>query len=481
MTSQARLAAIQRTDFPYFMRELFAILHPGKPPLQLDNATRAICHALEQTRVGDDKRLVINVPPRHLKSITASVGFCCWLLGHRPQTQILVGTYNAELAEKHARMVRTIMKHPWYRALFPATVVETDRALEITTTAGGFRKAVTTSGSGTGFGGDVIVLDDCMKALDATSEAARKQVEDWFTGTIGSRLNNKGEGVIISIQQRLHETDLSAFMLERGARHLNLPAIANKPERIPLGNGRFFVREPGDLLSPEREPQSVLDKLRRDNGPQVFSAQWMQNPVAPEGNILREEWFGVYEGEPEREWFHKVVQSWDTGMSDAPTSDYSVCTTWGFRQNQWYLVDVIRERLNYPDLKRTVILHRRQWDADCVVIERAGSGISLAQDLRTQGQLVPILWEVTEAKEERLIGCLGEIEAGNLLLPREAPWLDAFRSELRAFPFGRHDDQVDSMTQFIKFQQHNWKWVLNLHERGTGRLLSSARVRQKPW
>jgi len=165
-----------------------------------------------------------------------------------------------------------------------------------------------------------------------------------------------------------------------------------------------------------------------------------------------------------------VVQSWDTGLSDEPTADYSVCTTWGYRDRFWHLLDVTRERFAYPDLKRAVLRQHRIWKPDCVLIEDAGTGKALWQELRSSDVLRPIMWEVTEDKETRLIGVTGQLEEGLCLLPAEAPWLEAFRQELRAFPFGRHDDQVDSMTQFLQY--HIWRGRSLLAERDeTGRLL----------
>ncbi|OWK27543.1 terminase-like family protein [Sphingomonas mucosissima] len=147
------------------------------------------------------------------------------------------------------------------------------------------------------------------------------------------------------------------------------------------------------------------------------------------------------------------MQSWDTGLSDEPGADYSVCTTWGYRERRWYLVDVLRARLAFPDLKRAVLRLKRQWRADEVIIEDAGSGISLWQEFRANGDFRPLMWKVRQGKEERLVGVTGQLEAGLCVLPAEAPWLEAFRHELRGFPFSRNDDQVDSMTQFLEYQR----------------------------
>lgn len=421
-----------------------------------------MCHQLERVYAGDEKRLVITVPPRHLKSIATSVALVAWALGHNPAFKIMVASYSQDLARLHSENTRTILESAWYKKLFPGTRIKHpgNRQLELVTTKGGFRKAVSLGGSVTGHGADLIIVDDLMKADDAHSQAERDRVRRWFDDTLATRLNNKADGAIISIQQRLHEDDLAAYLLEKKYAHLNLPARAETDEKIPLGGGLFHTRRAGDVLSPDRENEEVLDQLRRDLGPQVYSAQYQQNPVAPEGNLIRLEWFGRYDEQPDRDYFLKVVQSWDTAMTSNPRSDFSVCTTWGFREDKWWLLDVFRERLDYPDLKRAVIRLRRLWSADKVVIEDAGSGKSIYQELKVNGDFRPRMWTPVEDKETRLIGQTGQLEAGRCLLPTDAPWLDAFCSELKAFPSGRYDDQVDSMTQFLEFEMRHRRWVL---------------------
>ena len=483
--SSARvLAAARRTEFAFFLMKVFATLHPGEPPLDLAWYIRAMTHALSEVAAGRKRRLVITVPPRHLKSVTASVAFVAWLLGRDPSMKIMVASYSQDLARLHSNHTRTIMESDWYKSDFPATRISDrgNRAVELETTAGGVRKAVSVSGSITGFGADLVLVDDCMKADDARSPTVREETRSWFDNTLLSRLNNKATGQIVSIQQRLHEDDLPAYMLEKGYEHLNLPAIAERDEIIPLGWGGVHQRKVGDLLNPSRENQEVLDQLRRDLGPAVFAAQYQQDPVAPEGNLIRMEWFGTYEEMPERHELLKVVQSWDTGMSAAPTSDYSVCTTWGFHRetNKWHPLDVLRERLDYPDLKRAVVRLKNRWQADKVLIEDAVSGKSLWQDLKASGSFLPVMIRPVTGKEERFAGCLGEVEAGLILLPTEAPWLDAFRAELKAFPSGRHDDQVDAFSQFVSWQLRHWKWVLT-EWKGDGRPLRAVRLRRRPF
>ena len=458
------MSAARRQHFPLFLMKAFETLHPGDRPLELAWYLHAICHALGEVRAGNERRLVITVPPRHLKSVTASVAFVAWELGHNPKAKIMVASYSQDLARHHSNQTRMIMESEWYRRDFPKTRISDrgNRALELETTAGGVRKAVSVGGSITGFGADIIIVDDCMKADEAKSPTVRLELRNWFDNTLLSRLNDKATGRIISIQQRLHEDDLPAYMLDKGYRHLNLPAIAEKEEAVAVGAGRLHHRGVGDLLNPFRENKETLDRLRRDLGPVVFSAQYQQEPVAAEGNMLRLEWFGTYDEMPPRHRFLKVVQSWDTGMTAQPTSDWSVCTTWGFEldSHKWYLLDVFRRRLDFPDLRRAVVDLRKRYRADQMIMEEAGSGYAVYQDLRSKGEKWPIMIRPVVSKEERFNGCLAEVEAGHFLLPADAPWLADFRSELRAFPHGKHDDQADSFSQFVKYQMLHWRWVL---------------------
>lgn len=478
------LAAARRQNFSLFLMKTFETLHPGEPPLGQAWYLDAICHALGEVRAGRERRLVITVPPRHLKSVTAAVAFAAYLLGHDPQMKIMVASYSADLARQHSNLTRLVMESAWYKRDFPHTRISDrgNRALELETTSGGVRKAVSVGGSITGFGADLIIVDDCMKADDARSPAVREGLREWFDGTLLSRLNDKRTGRIISIQQRLHEDDLPAYLLEKGYAHLNLPAIAIKDERVAIGPRRTHHRVVGSLLNPAREDHAVIEALRRDLGPAVFSAQYQQDPVAPEGNLIRMEWFGTYEVAPERDRFIKVIQSWDTGATANPNSDPSVCLTWGFHFNtfKWYLLDVYRERLDYPDIFKAVIRMRKQYRADRVIIENASSGHALWPDIKAKQNWRPIMYTPAACKEERFNGCLGEVEGGYFLLPVAAPWLDAFKAELKAFPHGRHDDQVDAFSQFVNYQRAAWLWVATEFT-ADGRAKNVGRWRTRPW
>lgn len=476
------MSAARRKYLAIFVMKVFETLHPNDPPLEMDWPIKAMCHVLTEVHKGNALRQIITVPPRHLKSILSTVALAAWTLGHNPSQQIVVAYYGLTPARHHCRLVRKIMESEWYKRDFPDTKLANVTALEFSTTAGGGRRAVSVDSAMTGLGADIIIIDDAMKANDARSQVMCDTTRAWFDNTLASRINNKASGKIISIQQRLSEADLTAYLLEKGFVELRLPAIAEKEELICTGDNQHHLRKVGDLLSPRRENADTLARLKREMGAVAFSAQYQQQPVLPEGNLIQMEWFGNYDLTPERYELLKVIQSWDTAMSAQPTSDYSVCTTWGFERQtyKWYLLDVFRERLDFPDLKRAVYRLRKRWEADKVLIEDAGSGKSLWQELRAGGIFLPVMIGPALSKEERFTGCLAEVEAGHFLLPKDASWLEAFRSEIRAFPFSRNDDQVDSFSQFVNYQLKNWRYIVTEFT-PQGRKRDLVRLRKRPW
>ena len=449
----AMLRALLRTNFYAFVEKAFATLHPGQrfiPGWHVE----AMCWQLQQVAEGGVQRLLITVPPRHLKSICASVALPAWVLGRDPSLKIMVASYGQDLAANHSRGFRTLIEAPWYRRLYPKMQVHPKRntEAELMTTRMGGRKAVSLGGPVTGFGADILIIDDLMKAADARLESERQRVKDYCEQTLFPRLNDKRTGRIIAIQQRLHEDDVAGYLIDKGTfRHLNLKAIAEEDEVFEIDLGLPHTRRKGEALFPAREPLETLEQTRREIGSFAFSAQYQQNPVPPEGNRIRWEWFGTYDERPERGWFQTVVQSWDTAVTAEPTSNFSVCTTWGFREGKWYLLDVLRARLEYPAVKRRVRELGDRWRAEKIIIENAGTGIPLYRELRGEmgDRLVP--YRPTLDKETRVAAQTAKLETGNFLLPKQAPWLEPLKQELLAFPNGRFDDQVDSLTQFLEW------------------------------
>jgi predicted phage terminase large subunit-like protein len=470
MNKQAAFAALLHSDLGSFIRKSFQTIVPGTPYLP-NWHIKAIVHQLMRVHGGEISRLLINQPPRSLKSICVSVAYVAWLLGHDPTRRVIVVSYSNEFAAELHRQFRMVIDAPWYRALFPGMRPARDSGTELVTTAGGSRYATSVGGALTGRGADLIIVDDPLKAEEAMSEAARKRVIDWYGGTLVSRLNDKETGSIIVVMQRLHENDLAGHLLDQGGwQHLDLPSIAVDDSVIPLGNGKQMTRRIGDILHPERESKDTLDRIKAETGSLMFSAQYQQRPVPVEGHLIRRNWFRHYDNLP-HDSAKRIVQSWDIAIMTGDANDYSVCSTWWIIKADYYLVDVFRARLQYPDLRRKLASLAAKHGAGTILIENAGPGMALLQDLwrdPPRGMPRPIGRKPDGSKVDRMVAQSAKIEAGHVLLPKEADWLDTFLHELLAFPTGRHDDQVDSVSQFLKWSSYQRESVFDLTMIGMG-------------
>ncbi|MEQ9015744.1 MAG: phage terminase large subunit [Marinovum algicola] len=450
----AALTAALRSDLTAFIAKCVVTVAPGSP-YRPNWHIEAIAHALTRCRDGATTRLVVTQPPRSLKSIATSVAFVAWVLGHDPTRRIICVSYSQDLANELARQFRLVVTSAWYRALFPAMRLARETGAEVITTRGGSRLATSIGGTLTGRGADLILLDDPLKAEDAASQNARRRVRDWYTSTLATRLDDKRRGVIVLIMQRLHEDDLAGHLLAAGGwAHLDLPAIAPEAATIRLGPRPqdIHYRAEGDVLHPARERRATLDRIKAEIGSLAFSAQYQQRPVPLEGNLVRRSWLGAYDIPPAPGPGVRIVQSWDIATTASDTADWSVCTTWAIVGRSYSLLDVWRDRLEFPDLRRRVVALQQAHGASTVLIEDAGLGKGLVQDLRADGPRgfpKPIAIKPTGDKLTRLEAASAIFEEGRVLLPRDAPWLGTFLDELFGFPNARHDDQVDSVSQFL--------------------------------
>ena len=447
------LHALLRNDYHAFMQKAFETVNPGRDFLP-NWHTRSMAWHLAQCYAGNIRLLIITLPPRHLKSLSASVAFPAWVLGHDPTRRVICASHGDDLAAMFSLQTRAVMQTPWYQRTFPMTKLSKSKNTEreFVTTRKGNRFSTSVGGSMTGRGANFIIIDDPIKTNEATSEAERNQVNEWFRNTVFSRLDDKNKDVIIIVMQRVHVNDLVgnvSGLLKWTV--LDLPAIAPAPACIQIGDNAFHEREEGDIPHPAHEDQAALDEIKQVLGSFAFEAQYQQNPLPPEGNMVKLEWFKRYAARPSRDVFSQIVQSWDTATETGAATSYSVCTTWGILENRYYLLHVLRERMDFPALKSTVIRHARNWGADTVLIEKAGSGHALLQCLLSETNLSAIAITPEFDKETRLAQASPQIEAGRVHLPTEALWLAEFEKEVLAFPNGKFDDQVDSLSQFIRW------------------------------
>jgi predicted phage terminase large subunit-like protein len=445
--------ALLRLDFSSFIERCFHQLNPSTP-YQPNWHIELIAARLEECRKGEIRRLIINLPPRNLKSLCASIALPAWCLGHDPTAQILSVSYAQDLSDKLARDCRSIMGTGWYRRLFPTRLSPQKQSVqEFVTTKQGFRLATSVGGVLTGRGAaDLIIIDDPLKPDEALSDSQRRAANEWYENTLYSRLNDKNKGCIIIIMQRLHEDDLVGHVLgQEKWEVVSLPAIAEQDEvhliETPFGSRRF-ARKAGEPLHSARESLKTLQHIRQTVGDYSFAGQYLQAPAPLGGGMVKVDWFNRFDsnGTPK---FERIVQSWDTANKATELSNYSVCTTWGIIGKKAYLLNVLRRRMEYPELKRAVREQMQMFEASVVLVENKASGTQLLQELIHDGLHGATAFEPEGDKIMRMNSQTAMIENRFIYLPEKAPWLAEYLHEMSTFPNGKHNDQVDSTSQFL--------------------------------
>ena len=416
---------------------------------------RLIASALERVSDGSLKRLMIFMPPRHGKSMLASEFFPAWYLGVHPDHQVIASTYAQELANDFGRKVRNITKSPEHAALFPGFSLSADSqaACRFHTPQKGVYQGVGVEGGATGRGAHLLLIDDPVKNREeAESESRRKLVKDWYTSTAYTRL--MPGGAVIVIQTRWHEDDLAGWLLREhtheGWETINLPALAEPDDALG--------RAEGDPLWPEAYPLEALERIRRTVGARDWAALYQQRPSAAEGAIFKREHWQTHkptETNPmallQALGIHHVIQAWDTAFKTRETNDFSVCVTLGVAKSRYYVLDVWRDRAEFPELKRAMVSQHAKWKAHSVVIEDTAAGQSLIQELRRNTRMPLIAMKADHDKVTRAHAATPSHEAGLCYLPEGEPWVDDFEDELAGFPGAAHDDQVDAFVHAMTY------------------------------
>jgi predicted phage terminase large subunit-like protein len=391
-------------------------------------------------RGGETNRLILNGPPCTLKSLEVSVAFPAYLLGLDPTRRIFTISYADELAAKHTSDFRSIVESRWYRLAFRKMRIQRMHEGEVITTQRGFRKSTSVYGALTGLGGDLFIIDDPQKTIDAQSETRRKTLNEWFSHTLVSRLDDKRKGAIIVVMQRVHMDDLSGYLIESPDDWtvLSLPAIAESAdEQIPVAKGTFHQREIGEALHPSFEPIEVLRKQRETIGSEIFAAQYQQCPVPQGGAMIKRRWLRYYDTLPPRSWNTHIILSWDTAAKNGAQNDWSVCTVWMLAEEHFYLLDLIRGRYEYPQLRSIALALAKKYDPNRILIEDASTGIALAQELRQAGFYMVDPIPVERDKIGRLYIQQAKFEAGLVLFPRGAAFLPELEPDSWRSPEGR--------------------------------------------
>ena len=440
------------------------------PEFYVDTVTPAQHHTLlndklQQVADGDLTRLMVFMPPGSAKSTYASVTFPTFYMGTHPNEPVILASYGSSLAAKFGRKCRQITGSDKYQELFNCHLRKDNRAVDdwgltngSTFMCGGILSGLT------GNRAKLIVIDDPVKGReDADSPTIREKTWEAYLNDLRTRL--KPRGAIVIIQTRWHEDDLSGRMLpddwngESGSitskdgeewEVLCLEAECTRPDD-PLN------RSVGEYLWTDWFTQEHWQREKSIQGSRNWAALFQQRPRPMEGSLIQREWIHRYRETPPE--FLRVVQSWDTAYKDKEINDPSVCTTWGETRHGYYLLDVFRDRLTYPDVKRAIINAALKWKPQAVLIEDKASGQSLIQELK-QGTQVnddaiypPVIAVDPKGvnKIDRLVAVSSLFESGAVHLPEQAPWLLDYEMELFGFPISTHDDQVDSTSQYLKW------------------------------
>jgi len=426
-----------------------------------------IIDKLELLELGLITQLMIFMPPRHGKSLLASVIFVAWYLGRHPDREVIFVTYGQSLSDDFGRRVRNMVSNPTHQAIFPECRLAKDSnsVQRFSTTAGGSYYAVGRGGPITGRGAHLLLIDDPLKDYEeAHSEGMRQSLHDWYSSVAYTRLYPGASIVLVST--RWHEDDLAGRLLRQsgeGSRDvIRLPAIAETDETF---------RRAGEALWPTKYSLKALEHIRREIGGANFASLYQQRPAAAEGAVFNRGWWRYYRDLPGCE---RVVQSWDTAFKAGVQNDYSVCSTWGVMGNGYYLLSLWRGRVDFPELKRLVGSLGREWKANAILVEDAASGQSLIQELQRESALPIIPVKVDRDKVARAQAITPLIEAGRVFLPSSAAWLPEYLDEMASFPTGVHDDAVDSTTQALNYLRHGQEHTVAIFNAITGEYLGGS-------
>jgi len=457
-----------------FVVQAWHVLEPGTPFTDGIHV-RAICEHLQAVTEGRIHNLIVNVPPGHAKSLLTTVFWPAWVWILDPQTRWLFSSHREALATRDSVKCRRLIESEWYQQRWGRLYRlsgDQNQKNRFENTRTGYR-VVVPLGAGTGERGDYVVVDDPHTVDQAESDRQRQSAVEWWNGSMSTRLNNSATGHFVVIQQRLHEADLSGDLLQRGGyEQLCLPAEFEVERRCKTSIGWSDPRtQAGELLWPERQSQRCLENLKRSLGSYRYAGQYQQRPSPAEGGIFKRCWWRYWrpahldlppvqirmpDGElrsieavvlPER--FDQIIQSWDLAFKDQAGSDYVAGGIWGALGADRFLLDQKRERLDMPGTLQAIREISAKWpQAVLKLVEDKANGPAVVASLQHEiPGLVAVNPEGGKLAPAQAVS--PQIESGNVYLPHPAiaAWVDGFIDECAAFPTGRHDDQVDQMTQ----------------------------------
>jgi predicted phage terminase large subunit-like protein len=399
---------------------------------------------------GKLKRLIVCLPPRHSKSEFASTYFPSWMMGLRGNLKIIQTTHTAELAVRFGRKVRNIIDSQEYSTIFPDLKLQADNksAGRWTSNQEGEFFAAGVGGAITGRGADLLIIDDPHSEQDAMSPTAMESAYEWYTS--GPRQRLQPGGIIIIVMTRWSTKDLVGKVLKKqGEENADKWEVVEFPAIMP---------ETDTPLWPEFWRKEELLSVKASLPISKWNSQWLQNPTAEEGSIVKREWWNLWEGDVPA--YSYVIQSYDTAFSKKETADYSAITTWAIfspqdgEADQIILLDAKRVRVDFPELKKLAWDEYKYWEPDCVLIEAKASGTPLTQELRRMG--IPVTAYTPSRGQDKIarMNSVAPIFESGMVWATEDTFADEVIEEMAAFPYGDHDDYCDSATMaLMRFRQ----------------------------
>ena len=423
---------------------------------------------------GDIKRIIINIPPRHMKSLAACVFFPAWVWSYRPATQFLFASYAQTLSVRDSTRCRRLIQSPEYRERYDGVyqlTADQNQKTRYDNNRSGYRIATSVGGSLTGEGGDIIVIDDPHKTDEALSTTKRGAALEWFDTAMSTRLNDPKTGAYVIVGQRVHEDDLCGHLLEQGGYyHLSLP-VEYEPTATIYFNGKADPRTAdSELLWADRFGRTEVDELKTRLGAYNVAGQLQQRPAPLEGGVIKADWMQWYTVAPT---FDAVVQSWDMTFKQTDSGSFVVGQVWGIVGADKYLLFQIRKRLDFTETLNAVRRGTAEYPDTIKLVEEKANGAAVINTLRSEIEnIIPInsktfRWS-DQSKEARLNAVAPQFAAGNVYLPIEetAPWIPDYVAELTTFPSSRHDDQVDATSQALLYLSDMWidNWIEEVSE-----------------
>ncbi len=459
---------LAKRKLSYFVKFAWRIIEP-ETPLIWNWHLDAVCdhvQAFLEKRL-DKRNLIINVPPGSMKSTIISVMSPAWMWLHNPSWRGLFFSGNESVGLRDSMKCRDIIESEWYQQTFqPTWKFEKDQNAKghYRNTASGFRKAQSAGSRVTGDRASDIFCDDPLDAAEAFSKPARDSIITWWTQAASNRLNDLRTGGRCIIMQRLHEEDLTGYVLKYEPDDWERLIIRQEYElnsdKTSLGWSDPRTVE-GSLFFPERFPNDVIAIEKRRLGSYGYAGQHQQRPSASEGGLFkRADWSYYKPLEPKELGITQIIQGWDTAFKTGEENDYSACITIGVSQNRYYILDLWKQKVEYPELKRTVVNQFEKWKPSLVLIEDKASGQSLIQELRRDTRIAIHPYKVDRDKIARANSVTPIHEAKLCYLPENTPWVSDFIESLSAFPTAPHDDDVDAFVMTLNYASRGGSGLL---------------------